>query len=46
MLSDMDDLNTPYFFDVSTLATLKSLSLVEHINRAGLVLYERQKVHS
>jgi len=42
----LDDLNTPYFFDVSILQTLKSLSLIEHINHVGQVLYEKQKVNS
>ena len=42
----LDDSNTPYFFDLSILKKLNSLSLMEHIHRVGQVLYERQKVNS
>ena len=38
---DIDDLNTPYLFDISVFETLNSASLVEHINRVGQVFYKK-----
>ena len=39
---DIDDLNTPYLFDISVFETLNSASLVEHINRVGQVFYKKE----
>lgn len=39
---DLDELNTPYLFDISLLNTLKSTSLVDHINRIGKTLYKKE----
>lgn len=36
---DIDDLNTPYLFDISIYEQLDSTGLVEHINRVGKVFY-------
>jgi predicted nucleotidyltransferase len=38
---DIDDLNTPYLFDISVFENLKSDDLVEHINRVGQLFYKR-----
>ncbi len=38
---DLDELNTPYLFDISLLNTLKSTSLVDHINRVGKIFYKK-----
>ena len=36
---EIDDLNTPYLFDISVFHLLGTKSLVEHINRVGKVFY-------
>ena len=38
--SELDDLNTPYSFDISIFEELNSSDLIEHINRVGVVFYE------
>lgn len=38
---ELEELNTPYFFDVSILKKLKSIELIEHINRVGIVFYKK-----
>lgn len=38
---DIDDLNTPYLFDISVFHTLDSNSLLEHINRVGKIFYKK-----
>ena len=40
---DIDDLNTPYLFDISVYYQLKSESLLEHINRAGKTFYQKEE---
>lgn len=39
---EIDDLNTPYLFDISIYDQLNSPDLVEHINRVGQVFYTKQ----
>lgn len=39
---DLDELNTPYLFDVSLLKNLTAKSLIEHIERVGQVLYTKE----
>ena len=39
---DIDDLNTPYLFDISIFDQLKSPDLEEHINRVGQVFYSKK----
>ncbi|MGD9928971.1 MAG: nucleotidyltransferase domain-containing protein [Mangrovibacterium sp.] len=39
---DIDELDTPYLFDISIFHLLKSDSLIDHINRAGKVLYRKE----
>lgn len=39
--SEIDDLNTPYLFDISIYDTITSESLVEHIDRVGVVFFEK-----
>ncbi|WP_448520647.1 nucleotidyltransferase domain-containing protein [Rhodoflexus sp.] len=39
---DIDDLNTPYLFDISVFHSLESGSLLEHINRVGKVFYKKE----
>ena len=41
LMNEIDELNTPYMFDISIYDTLSSETLKEHINRVGLVFYER-----
>jgi uncharacterized protein len=38
--TEIDDLNTPYLFDISIFHKLKSPDLEEHINRVGLEFYK------
>jgi predicted nucleotidyltransferase len=40
--SEIDDLNTPYLFDISIFQLLKSPSLEEHINRVGKIFYQKK----
>ena len=40
--SEIDDLNTPYMFDISVFKLLNSPSLEEHINRVGKVFYQKK----
>lgn len=39
--SEIDDLNTPYLFDISIFELLNSPSLEEHINRVGKIFYKK-----
>lgn len=39
---DIDDLDTPYLFDISIFDKLKSPDLEEHINRVGKLFYAKQ----
>lgn len=38
----LDDLPTPYLFDVTHYETLRHTGLKEHIERVGVVFYERK----
>lgn len=38
---EIDDLDTPYLFDISVFDKLNSPSLEEHINRVGQVFYAK-----
>ena len=38
---ELDESNLPYLIDLSKLHDLKSNNLLDHINRVGVVLYER-----
>ncbi len=38
---DIDDLNTPYLFDISLHQTLNSPTLMAHIDRVGQQFYHR-----
>ena len=40
--ADLDDLLLPWVIDLSVLATISHPALLEHIQRAGVVLYRRQ----
>ena len=41
MILDIDDLLLPYMFDISIFHTLKNPDLIDHINRRGIVIYEK-----
>ena len=41
IIGDIDDLDTPYLFDISIFDQLNSPSLEEHINRVGKVFYQK-----
>jgi predicted nucleotidyltransferase len=38
---DLDDLNTPYLFDISAYHSLTSEHLMHHIQRVGQVFYQK-----
>ena len=38
----IDDLLLPYQFDISLFYILKNAELIDHINRRGIVIYERK----
>ena len=40
---DLDDLLTPYSFDLSLFSTIDNPDLIDHINRVGKTFYERGK---
>ncbi len=39
--AELDDLLTPYSFDLSVFHELDNPKLIEHINRVGVVFYEK-----
>ena len=39
----IDDLNTPYLFDISIFDKLNAPDLEEHINRVGQIFYKKDK---
>ncbi|MDR3297581.1 MAG: nucleotidyltransferase domain-containing protein [Prevotellaceae bacterium] len=39
---ELDDLLLPYFMDLSVFSMLRNPELIEHINRAGKILYAKQ----
>lgn len=41
--SDIDELNTPYLFDISIYDRLDGTSLKEHIDRVGQIFYQKLK---
>ena len=41
--NDLDDLMLPYLFDISIFNQISNTDLVEHINRVGIVFFERMK---
>lgn len=43
LLSDLDQLDLPYTFDLSSYDSLKNPTLTDHINRVGQVFYEREE---
>lgn len=40
---EIDDLNTPYLFDISVFETLESKDFIDHINRVGKTFYRKIK---
>lgn len=43
--SALDDLNTPYLFDVVLFSSITSADLIEHIGRVGQIFYEKRLCH-
>jgi len=43
IVNELDDLMLPWKIDLSYYSTIDNPALVEHIDRVGLVLYERSK---
>lgn len=44
ILLDLDDLMLPYMMDVTRLTSIENRNLIDHINRRGVVFYERMKI--
>lgn len=40
----IDDLLLPYQFDISIFSTLKNEELIDHINRIGVTLYQKNQI--
>lgn len=40
---EIDDLMIPYIVDLGILANIKNQDLIDHINRVGVVFYERKE---
>ena len=45
LLTELDELPTPYLFDVTDYYRIISLSLKEHIDRAGKIIYKADNMH-
>jgi len=43
IMDDLDDLLLPYTFDVSIFHTISDLDVVEHIQRVGVIFYEKDR---
>lgn len=43
LLDDLDELPTPYLFDVTHYESLKNQALKEHIDHVGVLIYEHFK---
>ncbi|MFY8003643.1 MAG: nucleotidyltransferase domain-containing protein [Chitinophagaceae bacterium] len=41
--ADLDDLNTPYFFDISTYHKISNSSLLTEISVNGQIFYQKEK---
>jgi len=41
---EIDDLYLPYLVDLSQYQQLKNMDLIEHIERVGVSIYEKQKI--
>jgi len=46
IMDDMDELLLPYTLDLSIYHTIHDDDLLDHINRVGVVFYERNAPHS
>ena len=42
---EIDDLNTPYLFDISIFKKLESTDFIDHINRVGKTFYIKKIKH-
>ena len=42
IINEIDDLNTPYLFDISIFSELHSPDLQDHITRIGQVFYKKE----
>lgn len=40
--NELDDLMTPYKFDLSIFETIENQNVIEHINRVGVLFYQRK----
>ncbi len=43
IMEDIDDLLLPYSFDLSIFHLISDPEVIDHINRVGIVFYERKK---
>jgi uncharacterized protein len=43
---ELDELPLPYRFDLQAISTIKNRSLLEHIDRVGIVIYQGQTNYS
>lgn len=46
ILIELDDLLLPYTFDISNFKQIDNPDLIRHIERVGIVFYERRKIFS
>jgi predicted nucleotidyltransferase len=44
LLMDLADTDLPYMVDLQNYGDIKNRALIEHIDRAGVVIFEREKV--
>ena len=42
--SALDDLLLPWSFDLSIFSTIKNQELINHINRVGIIFYQRNQI--
>lgn len=41
---ELDELYLPYGFDISVFEKIENKDLIDHINRVGIIIYERYKL--
>ncbi len=44
LMEELEELFLPYTFDISIFSFLSNQEFIDHINRVGIVFYEREKI--
>lgn len=46
IIDEIEELNTPYFFDVLIFENLRNTALINHITRVGKIFYTNKTLHT